>query len=435
MKFCAYMAKGSSAILLLIIIGFAGCKKEKDTNAPSIHIHAPSEGAVYFYFNQISIGAHITDDKKIDRIEIEITDATNRRYLSANTVYPEGPVSEYELSTTIAHDDLYLESGIYFVRITVSDGENESTAYREIQLFEAPLQLLKTLAIRQNGSFVAADSLNGSTAWPWFNSDHYDEGAYDSRTGELIVCENQIQRISVYDLSDQIPVPLNSFDVLSEATARTKSVDLPLREFYFGMSNGEIIRYSQTGFQLMANNIGETTRQLLITDQWIYSITSPLLFPAQSKINVWNKQTGSFVQSLPVGFEVMGLAVAGTEDEIFIAGNSSSEAIFRKYFRTSNGINDVFSFYETTPILAFGRGDIHDFYAVHESGIAYYVNNMQSYQLNSALSGSQLIYEPFNSRVFLLASDGIHVMDESCSNEISFFAGSYWRDVLFIYNK
>ncbi len=427
------MPKSLSVILHLIIIGLISCKKEKDTNAPSIHIHQPADGASYFYFSLIPVGAHIKDDKTIERVEIEVTDQLNRKYLLTDPVFPGS--KDYELSISIPHDDLYLESGTYFIRITADDGENRTTAYREIQLFEAPRQLLKTMAIRPNGSITSVDSVGVNSVWPWFNMDGFDHCGINSRTKELVVSDNLQHHISVYDLADQIPLPQTTFDIISGATTSAYALDEELREFYFGMSNGEIVKFGQTGFQLMGNITGETTRNMLITEHWIYTITSPLLFPAQSQINVWNKQTGSFVQSQPVGFEVFGLAEAESEEEIFIAGNGSDESVFRKYFKSSNGINDVFSFYETSPMVGFAIGEEDNFYVIHESGVAFYVNDMQSYQLNSSISPLSIFFEQLGSRVFLLEPNGVRIMNESCTAQLNYIAGDDYSDVLFLYNK
>jgi hypothetical protein len=124
------MASRNRAFRLLLIIGFAGCKKEKDTTAPSVHIHAPSEGAVFFYYNLISVGAHVTDEKNIEKIDIDIVDAANRIYLSAEDIFPGS--GKYDVQLNIAHDNLYLETGTYYVRVTADDGENVTTEYREI---------------------------------------------------------------------------------------------------------------------------------------------------------------------------------------------------------------------------------------------------------------------------------------------------------------
>jgi hypothetical protein len=427
------MAYRFRAFLILIIIGFTGCKKEKDTNSPSVHIHSPNEGATFFYYNLISVGAHVTDDRTIEKIDIDIVDAANRIYLSADDIFPG--TGKYDVQLNIAHENLYLETGTYYVRVTADDGENVTTEFREIQLFEAPRVLIKTMAMRENGTSSVADSLNNGSSYPWFQLSALAFPMFNSRTKELIASENDQNRMVVYDFSLGMPVNLNSFDLISGATVTAGATDQETRENYFGLSNGEIVKYGSTGFQMMGSSIGKVIRHLLITDEWIYGVVSPLADPAGSEMHVWNKQTGSFIQSLPIGFDVRGITEAGNEDELFIAGNSSNEAVFRKYFRSSNGINDVFSFYESSPIIAFEEGSENNFYAAHENGVAYYVNNMQSYQLNNSISAQDIAYEPLNSRVYVTSSDGIHVMNQPCSQEVSFYPGNNFVDVLFIYNK
>lgn len=428
------MAKRRWPVFMLIITFFISCRKEdKDTSGPTIHVHAPSTGGVYFYFNQIPVGAHIADERQITRVEVDITDSSNRVFLSANAIQPGS--KEFHLETTIAHDDLYLESGTYFVRIKAGDGENTTTVYREIQLFAAPTILRKSIAIRYGGAQVYADTISSGQSFPWFAMSDYAGAMADSREEVMICANNAASQIEVWDLSASPPTPVSTFSLPAGTTVTAYDADESKREYYFALSNGELIIRSPTGFQMFGTANGEMTRELLITENWIYSITSPVLFPTSTRMNVWNRLTGSFVQSTEIGFEVKGIAQSSDEDEIFIAGNYNGESVFRKYFRASNGINDVFSFYETTPIAAFARGNENRFYALHESGLAIYINNMQTFQINTSLQPQRIVFEPLNDRAYLITPDGIHVMNETCSTEIGFIGGTDFTDVIFVYNK
>jgi hypothetical protein len=434
MKISAYMAIKRWTAFMLIITCFISCRKDQpDSSSPSIHVHAPSSGGAYFYFSQIPIGAHIVDDRQIATIEVDITDAANRVYLSANRTNPG--TKEFDLETNIAHDNFYLETGTYFVRIRASDGENTTTVYREIQLFAAPTILTKNIALRSEGAQFSADTLTTGTSTPWFTLNDYAGAMINSREQVMICANNSAAQIEVWDLSASQPAPTYTFDLPQGTTVTSYDADESMREYYFALSNGEIVRYSSTGLQTFGTANGEMTRELLITENWIYSITSPLLAPTSAQINVWNKSSGSLQQSADIGYEVKGITMASDEDEILLAGNYNGESVFRKYFRESNGINDIFSFYDTTPIGTFARGNDNRFYASHESGVAIYLNNMQSFQINNTLQPERIVFEPLNDRVYLITTNGIQVMNETCATEVGFIGGNQFSDVLFLYNK
>ncbi|MFM7726444.1 MAG: hypothetical protein ACKO7B_07065, partial [Flavobacteriales bacterium] len=133
------------AIAVALLIG--GCHKEKcDTNPPVIRFLEPTANSTFYYLETFAVKADVADDRILKKVLLEVNSASNQRYLQSQTMYPNTQQTSIQLP--VVHDDLYLESGTYYIKITADDGENESIAFREIQLIAAPRTLDRVGIVR-----------------------------------------------------------------------------------------------------------------------------------------------------------------------------------------------------------------------------------------------------------------------------------------------
>ena len=149
---------------LIWLCAVACDKHDHDTASPIIRIETPTTGTIFYFGNSIQIDAIISDDIKLESVQLDITDAQNNRYLQSQSFFPTE--NSFQLSYSLTHNDLYLANGTYYVRITASDGENQQIVFREIQLIEAPRLQERIFIIRENGTSTLIDTLQENTLVP-----------------------------------------------------------------------------------------------------------------------------------------------------------------------------------------------------------------------------------------------------------------------------
>ena len=184
-----------TAIVLIAVIGCR--KKNRDETLPTIRIETPAQGSFYYFGDDIPIEAIVEDNEQLESIEVAITDRQGNRVLRTETYSPSE--STFKINLSIKHDDPYLSSGTYYVRVRASDGENEQFAFREIQLTEAPRQIENLFVIRDTGGSCSIDSLSESTLNPCLQFPHqYFKGGINARTNQLVICSTNPDDLSSY---------------------------------------------------------------------------------------------------------------------------------------------------------------------------------------------------------------------------------------------
>lgn len=155
-------------VLALLLILFS-CRKKEDDVYPTVQIITPSAGTSFDVFDSILASVKVSDDQHLELVQLDVITESNAFALPAEQRTEFDSLDE-TVNIVIEIDDVHLESGTYFLRAMVSDGTNEQFAFREIQIIEAPLQLLSTCVISnpfENESRL--DTISGSSSQQVFS--------------------------------------------------------------------------------------------------------------------------------------------------------------------------------------------------------------------------------------------------------------------------
>jgi len=118
-------------IFILIAVLFS-CKKETDTELPSITINKPASNSSYDVLDTIWIKAKITDNEIIKSVSYGVTD--DKAEYVTNTKTKTYNSNSVDFSGYIILDDVRIESGNYTITITAFDGENTRKTFRNIYI-------------------------------------------------------------------------------------------------------------------------------------------------------------------------------------------------------------------------------------------------------------------------------------------------------------
>lgn len=128
-----------TGLLLLGLFGMCilSCRPEVDDIPPTLTVNFPSDGATYDVLDTIVVSVDVTDNEAVRFVLTELITADGQLVLPGH----QEAVCSNGASLTFGYpvDDIHIESGDYYLRISADDGTQKRTAFIELSLFEVPL--------------------------------------------------------------------------------------------------------------------------------------------------------------------------------------------------------------------------------------------------------------------------------------------------------
>jgi hypothetical protein len=199
-----------SIIILTSVLLVTSCADEVDTVRPRVQISSPGQGATFLSVDTIIVDAQITDDMKLEFAEIGITNDEFNFISETQTVSLTGTnfrlLAEFELNQPL------LESGQYYLGVRASDGSNFGSAYQEIAIVGAPIEIEKYIAVSRSGMNTQVLSSEDLNNWQEVLSYQTDAsgGALNYRQNLLGISGGEIGNTNFYstvnwDLVETVP--------------------------------------------------------------------------------------------------------------------------------------------------------------------------------------------------------------------------------------
>lgn len=417
---------------IAFVLSAVSCKKETgDDLLPTVQITSPTLGATFYYNGTINIEAVVTDDRQLQSVMVEITDAQNNRYLSSQLFTPTEKY--FEVNLAIQCNDLYLSSGSYYVRITANDGENEQIAFREIQIMEAPRIIERIFAVRSNGLTASIDTLHDVSLLPCLDFEgDYRYGDIESRTRHLVA--------SGSSPSSLLSLSLPYFENLSTAFPPSNDElsaffhDRIGYRFLWGTQSGEIWSTTSSGTQLFspaATNASITC--IARSNEHIIVISGGT---ESTYIHILRSDNGIVETSIQVDWEVMGAVHLIAEDNrVLLVGNQNGASHFAWLNLVTSAINEVFNFYESSPVRGVYECEGNDFFVVHDVGITRYYNLLNNYTINNSLIPEKIKYDDLENQLWAITPQQLYRLEGTGQSILQTLPASNVVDLWIQYNK
>lgn len=417
------------AVLFGILLSM-GCKKEKtDSENPVITIHAPSTGSVFNFTEDIFISATVSDNINLESIRIQITNSSNQSFL--NQIEYTNAGTEKNIQTHITHNDLYLNSGTYYVKITAKDNDNESILFRQITLVEAPLELRRIYVVRSNGGATMMDTLGNGTVQAFSTLSHsYDFGEISSRYNLLLA--NYGDRMSVLEA--------NSTNLMHTEFHNTSSVMSTFNDeqggsFYTGTNDGYIFktdRYGATSTFLYQPN--QRILNMLVTENFVLADIQNMQQTIRT-LQMFHKNSGAFVQSVNISFDLKELIYLGNENLILAVGNEAGEGVLKYYNRQTNFFNQVFTFYNDSEVFNAWQSSANRFIVSQADGLITYNYDLEVINSGLVLQPDKVVFEKLAGLLYAVKSEGIYVLNTNATQQLAYYPATNCKDLLLLYNK
>jgi hypothetical protein len=350
---------------LIICVLCYSCKKDEDTIIPQIIINSPNEFRNYKINDTVNILANVIDNKNISLIEIVIVSTdfipvSDRIILQPN-------VKEININEFICIDDFNLNSGIYYVKVRASDGENEKNLFRAINIEGIQREFKGIISINKVNSnlfnIYYIDSVNHQII---DYSGDYVSSEINQNYQQLYICGNTNSNLNAYELKD------NS---LAWSILPDNNPPFPSFENLYFDNDILFVSCSQSyivGYNRFSNiNFNATTNLNFIPKKTI-RIKNYLIVEEKSKtsslrlLNVYYFPTGSLKNSTNLSINIKSMFYKN-DDHIYIFGNDQNNNAAMSWFSIENQtyynphlmpvgkLNDVVKVDNTNYLLSIGN--------------------------------------------------------------------------------
>lgn len=187
--------------LTIIFIVISSCKKDGDTLPPVVTIDNPYEYKTYNMYDTIYISGNVKDDNFVQSVKISIVNSNFEPVL--NDEFHSIYTKTYNFNTSIAINDIHLNSGLYYVLVTASDGTNSKNLYRAITINGIPLVFKKVIAITNVNSnsynvYGINDTLQSTFMFNYTGD--YISSAINNNYQQIYICGSVNSDMNAYDL-------------------------------------------------------------------------------------------------------------------------------------------------------------------------------------------------------------------------------------------
>jgi len=402
----------NSLLILLLSSLLWNCKKESNFD-PVISFIKPEGSILLLAGDTFQVEAHISDDKSLTFISLQLLYMNGTPASSAVLYQPEN--NSFHINTLYIVNNTALESGHYLITITASDGTNTSRKAREIEIQALPVERLKLLAINATSSTVSVfelDTLQGYSLLTHVNGDYRSSSVSSryrrlnilgSRSGPFTVL-NASNGNLIKEISGLCPIGNQCFEYLHFQD------ELNFVSYY----DGRLKAFDANGlqrFEIAQQGYFRPVSMFRLGDYLIAELL--YLNPLNRKIGTFFYPSGVLTLEASVNMDVLSM-FRRSPNELYIFGHSNGMAVV-----------DIFNLQlnRTTPLRIFGGMTINDvyqfqtneFYLATDQGLWNYKVDIGSFTQSTVTPIQSLKFDPVMNELFLIEGKNIKVLDAATS--------------------
>lgn len=146
-------------LVVAVFIFLAGCKKEKEIPDPVVTYFSPSENSSFKVMDSVHVIADVTASEGIATIEVCLTNENLVVVLPSISYTCQPNIQSLHLDLLYPIDEIRLESGNYFVLISVKTAHTSKNKFRKVILNEYPRELKGILLVQKKNVNTTSLSL------------------------------------------------------------------------------------------------------------------------------------------------------------------------------------------------------------------------------------------------------------------------------------
>jgi len=397
-------------LALLLMVFLFSCKKEiKDNQSPVITISSPQPYQSFTALGSIAVQGNVSDNNTITSVFISLRDANNIRVGDVISIHPNA--SAVTISEQLFLNDLYLKSGIYTLKISASDGENQTDKYIELTINEYPKSRNGLFVFSNSGSATEITKLDNAlnpTSFTTLSGD-FLAGGVNSINQQIISCGNSSGNLVAFDVTSAT----QSWLVNNNASGLPFFTSFAQynREVFVGYYNRDIKSFTENGSQIFSAQafVNSYANQLFVHENILLVTAQPEISRGITRL-VTYYLTGFVKDNLLLNEEVKAF-FSFTADEVVLFTNLMGNGKLLVYDISSNS---------TWQPFALGVGSITSatevskgVYLITQNGEVNLVN-LNTFTKSTYLSGvnAQLVkYDAVTNEVLVVNGANLNSYD------------------------
>lgn len=404
-------------IILILSAIVLSCKK-KDTESPTLQVSSPVENSMYQAFDNVVIKGTASDNNIVESIKVTLKTATGTSVLETKSV--SGGTKDYDFETTYSLDDIYLETGSYYFKVTAYDSEgNHSSEFVNVYIDEYPRRLKGIYYVHEdvlNTNIYQVDSLWSDQLKHQYSGDFMNGCSNDH--GQAIAVSGDTtgdMHIYAYDGSGAYTITTSSALPNPKFTALRQEGKATYISYY----NGKISGYTSSGSGLNAFYVesGYYPVDFNLNEEYIVVVERGLS-GGQTNISSYYTTSGSKHSTYN--------QITGDVQDLVVTPTNSANLFIK-----DAGILYLYSLDITsnqyTLLKNLGGTDIYDiapngtgaYYLLLSTGVSLYNPDGNSIQLIAAGNFDALAYDDLSNQLFTSSANTITVRNGTSGSAIS----------------
>ncbi len=427
-----------NALIFLLLLQLFSCKKEEDTQDPVIAIHLPVADHTYNVYENVPVTADVTDETKITSVVISlVSDNYTPVYIGLHL-----PVSSPHMSVNTQYTlgDIHLETGLYYIMITASDGTNDVRAYQPIHIIGVPRALKKIFVTTGSSTSATNMSVIDSTfisavSYHTFNGD-YQGSSVSSYYQQVFMCGNYTGPYA----SLELPLSSVKFSIapLISGNPYFTSYYPEDKKNYIARFDGTIKGYNNNGDVVYSGtaNVGYYVTRMVMNDG--YLVASEQSKTSPSKLLVSFFTTGTPEQQTPITQDIVAFCEQD-ENNVFVFGNVAGQGVIQLFDRINNNLWNPYNYaLPVGSILSAVKIDPNTYLIGLSNGTIYKYQYLSS-SLTVYAAGYtaiQLKYDDVENRIYVAEQNSVSAIDYPSTTYIgSVTSAENIKDISLLYNR
>ena len=410
--------------VFLLMVLISSCHKEGDTSSPLVEFYTPAANSSYSVLDTIMVNIRVTDNVMVQWVKLSVVNSNHITALHEISFQPN--TADFNLNMPYVIDDIYLSSGTYYICVMASDGQNQTTSYRQIYISGIPRKLTGIIAITKNqtlSKIIRVDSLLMQHNLSTSTTDiAYSE--LDSRNQLLFMSGKYTLPLTAFNLNtlqsnwsilNQATPPFPYFENLNFAS---NSV------LYVCFNNGNLRGYISTGSTVFSTNADMNWIPTTTCLQNLFLLCDKKnLSGQQHQMYVYFSMTGYLLQQISLNdFATMEM-VSKNSSSVYLIGNLNGVGTIKLYSVSNNSTANV----NTSMLQAFTSvKQLDSQYILISSNSNIYIFDMINEVLSPlfpGISATQIQVDDITNQIYLAHQNTIKIYSWpalSFQNEISF---------------
>lgn len=318
-------------MLALLVHVLPGCRKDKDSEGPSVTILVPGAGAQLQIPGEFTVRAAVSDDRQVTSVRFTVLDPQGIPVVGSASVAVDAASAEVE--RTLALNDEALRSGTYTIMVTANDGANESRAYRPLSVIEAPLRLRAVYAVSAIGGQTAVLRIDSTGAAAPFTTLDQDvrHAVLSTRSRALVIAGDVSGPVTALDaelgtVRWQLP-NTNAFGSTFFTGLDRIDDDRVLVARADGLLSAHAA-FSGSGFFTASALDGRYPRRHAVVGGLLLS-EQPLIAGSGGRLVLYTAYTGELLAERPLDLVLAGFA-ALDDDRVLLFGERNGDGVVQE---------------------------------------------------------------------------------------------------------